>query len=499
MVLSALIWLPILGAVLTALMPSAKGAKATAIATLSAVVGLTLWVSRQFLLTEGGFQFREVLDWLPNLGVNYTLGLDGMSLPLVGLNGLICWLLVFAQNASAGRSRLLMVLLLLTCGGVNGAFLATNAMLFVIFYELELIPLYLLIAVWGSAKKEYAATKFLIFTAVSGILILAAVLALGWLSGGEQPVFDYVQLRQQALPLPLQRILLLALLIGFGIKAPLVPLHTWLPDTYVESSSTVAMFLGGVLAKLGSYGILRFAMPLFPEAWAELSPWLALWAGVGILYGAFAAIAQKDIKRMVAYSSIGHMSYILLAAASGTALSLVGAIAQMVSHGLVLALLFYLVGLIEQKTGSRELDVLNGLLNPIRGYPTTSALLILGGMASAGIPGMVGFAAEFLIFQGSFSAYPLPTLMAIAGTGLTAVYFVILLNRTCFGKLDNNLYYPKISGLESIPSLVLAVFIVVLGLQPALLLRWSESTAQSYGSAAFLPPPVIALHPISHD
>jgi NAD(P)H-quinone oxidoreductase subunit 4 len=249
-----------------------------------------------------------------------------------------------------------------------------------------------------------------------------------------------------------QLILLTVLLVGFGIKIPLVPLHTWLPDAYTEASPAVTILLGGILAKLGTYGLIRFGLQLFPDAWTIVAPGLA----IIVLYSALSAIAQKDIKRMVAYSSIGHMGYILVAAA-GTELSILGAIA----HGLILALLFHLVGIVERKVGTRDLDVLNGLMNPVRGLPLTSALLIMAGMASAGIPGLVGFVAEFIIFQGSFNAFPIPTLLCIIASGLTAVYFVILLNRTCFGKLDNKLaYYPPVLKSESIPAFVLTVIIL---------------------------------------
>lgn len=187
---------------------------------------------------------------------------------------------------------------------------------------------------------------------------------------------------------------------------------------------------------------------------------------------------------MVAYSSIGHMGYVLLGAIAATPLAMVGAVSQMVSHGLILALLFYLVGVVEKKVGTRELDVLNGLLNPLRGLPLTSALLILAGMASAGIPGLVGFIAEFLVFQGTFSVFPLPTLLAVAGTGLTAVYFVILINRTCFGKLDNKTaYYPKVTMAEHLPALALTALILFLGIQPHWLVRWSESTTNALVAA----------------
>ncbi len=478
--LSALIWLPVIGALAIAFFPQNQVKKGAAIVA-TAILILDFILLSQFDIKMPTFQLSENLPWLENLGLNYSLGVDGLSLPLVVLNGLLTWLIVcFCDRQIKERKTLFYVLMLLIHAGVSGAILSTNTLLFVLFYELELIPLYLVIAVWGGAQRSYAATKFLIFTAISGLLVLVGFLALGWLTANPTPMFDYTTLQTLTLPIEVQITLVLILLLGFTIKAPFVPFHTWLPDAYVESTTPTVMMLGGVASKLGTYGLFRFCVGLFPDAWALLSPWIALWAGLGILYGAMVAIAQKDIKRMVAYSSIGHMSYILLAAAAATPLSMVGGVIQMVSHGLILALLFYLVGVIEEKVGTRDLDVLNGLLNPLRGLPSTSALLILGGMASAGIPGLVGFISEFLIFQGSFSKFPIPTIFSIIGTGLTAVYFVILLNRTCFGKLDNHTaYYPKVSGIEQLPALILTALIVVLGIQPSWLVRWSEvSTLQ---------------------
>lgn len=474
-ILSALIWLPVIGALAIALLPQSQSKKG-AVIVASAVLILDFLLLRQFDTNLPTFQLSENLPWLENLGLNYSLGVDGLSLPLVVLNGLLTWLIIcFCERQITERVQLFQVLMLLIHAGVSGAILSTNTLLFVLFYEIELIPLYLVIAVWGGLQRSYAAMKFLIFTAVSGILVLVGFLALGWLTANPTPIFDYTTLQKISLPLEVQITLLLVLLLGFSIKAPFVPFHTWLPDTYVESTTPTVMMLGGIVAKLGTYGLFRFCVGLFPEAWTSLSPYIALWAGLGVLYGAMVAIAQRDIKRMVAYSSIGHMSYILLAAAAATPLSLIGGIGQMVSHGLVLALLFYLVGVVEEKVGTRDLDVLNGLLNPLRGLPTTSALLILGGMASAGIPGLVGFIAEFLVFQGSFAKFPIPTIFSIIGTGLTAVYFVILLNRTCFGKLDNaTAYYPKVSGLEHLPAIILTAIIVFLGVQPVWLTRWSE-------------------------
>ena len=479
--LSALIWVPVLGAVIVGFLPKTITTDRLRLISLAIASGLlfwTVWIGSQFDVANAGWQFEEYLPWIPQLGLSYSLAVDGLSLPLLALNALLIWVAIYGNGKGCDRPRLYYPMIFLVSAGVAGAFLAQNLLLFVLFYELELIPLYLLIAIWGGEKRGYAAMKFLIYTAVSGILILAGFLGVTWLSGSTS--FDYGSITTQGLSLINQLILLTILLVGFGIKIPLVPLHTWLPDAYVEASPEIAILLGGILAKLGAYGLIRFGLQLFPETWALVAPGLSIIGVVSVLYGALTAIAQKDIKRMVAYSSIGHMGYIVVAAAALTPMSLLGAVCQMVSHGLILAILFYLVGVVEAKVGTRELDVLNGLMNPIRGLPLTSALLILGGMASAGIPGLAGFIAEFLVFQGSFSVFPWQTLLCILASGLTAVYFVILLNRTCFGKLNNQTaYYPKVVWAERTAPLVLAVLIFFLGIQPTWLVRWSEPTTKA--------------------
>ncbi|HEY9763269.1 MAG TPA: NADH-quinone oxidoreductase subunit M [Trichocoleus sp.] len=477
--LSTLFWLPLVGALVLGLAPikiTGQQARTGALAFAGATLLWTIWLFTQFDLGADGFQFHEFLPWLPMLGLNYELSLDGLSLLMVGLNSLITFIALWSSHPEIERPRLFFALMLLVSGGVAGAFMAQNLLLFFLLYEIELVPLYLLIAIWGGGNKVYAATKFLLYTALSGALMLAGFLGTVWLSGSSD--FTYMPLMGAGLSLTAQVVLLGLLLLAFGIKIPLVPFHTWLPDTYVAASAPVAMMLGGVLAKLGTYGIFRFGLGMFPDAWATLAPYLAVWAAVSVLYGAVTAIAQKDIKRMVAYSSIGHMGYVLLGGAALTDLALTGAVSQMVSHGLILAILFQLVGVVETKVGTRELDVLNGLMNPVRGLPMTSALLVLGGMASAGIPGLVGFVTEFLVFQGSYTVYPVQTILGVIGTGLTAVYFVILLNRTCFGRLDNDIaYFPKVQFSERFPAFVLAALILFLGIQPNWLVKWSEGTA----------------------
>ncbi|HEY9904171.1 MAG TPA: NADH-quinone oxidoreductase subunit M [Candidatus Sericytochromatia bacterium] len=484
--LSTLIWIPILGAALVGFFPGnvvGTRIRSVALAIATAILLLTLWLGFQFDITNSGMQFQESLPWIPQIGLTYKLGVDGLSFPLLALSSLLTLIVIFSGRMEIERPRLKYSLILLVNAGVAGAFLAQNLLLFVLFYEVILIPLYLLIAIWGGKKREYAAMKFLLYTAVSGILILGAFLGITWLSHSTS--FDYDAINTQGLSLTVQLILLTAILVGFGIKIPLVPLHTWMPDAYVEASPVVAIILGGMVAKLGTYGLVRFGLQLFPETWSLAAPGLAIIGVVSVMYGALSAIAQKDIKRMVAYSSIGHMGYIVVATAALTPLSLLGAVSQMVSHGLILAILFYLVGIIEAKVGTRDLDVLNGLMNPMRGLPLVSALLILSGMASAGIPGLVGFVAEFMVFQGSYSAFPWQTLLCIFASGLTAVYFVILLNRTCFGKLDNKTsYYPKVLFAEKAPAFVLAALILVLGIQPTWLVRWMEPTTTAIIAAA---------------
>ncbi|WP_341529672.1 NADH-quinone oxidoreductase subunit M [Nostoc sp. UHCC 0302] len=476
--LSVLIWLPIVTAAFIACLPLNIPANRIRLGalTLSGIILLwNLFLLLKFDINNPGMQLQEYLPWNETLGLSYKLGVDGISILMLILNSLLTWIAIYSSSQQTERPRLFYSLVLFVSGGVAGAFLAENLLLFFLFYELELIPFYLLISIWGGQKRGYAGIKFLIYTAVSGALILATFLGVVWLTGSSS--FNYDALSTQGLSTALQIILLVGIILGFGIKIPLVPLHTWLPDAYVEASAPIAILLGGVLAKLGTYGILRFGLALFPHAWSIVAPSLAIWGAVSAIYGAVVAIAQKDIKRMVAYSSIGHMGYILLAAAASTPLALVGAVAQMFSHGIILAILFHLVGIVEAKVGSRELDKLNGLMSPIRGLPLTSALLVLGAMASAGIPGMTGFIAEFIVFQGSYSVFPIPTLLCIVATGLTAVYFVILLNRTCFGRLDSSLaYYQQVQWHEKMPALILAALIIFLGVQPTWLVRWTEPT-----------------------
>ncbi|MFM7635749.1 MAG: NADH-quinone oxidoreductase subunit M [Cyanobacteriota bacterium] len=485
MMLSLLLLVPLLGALAVGLWPGNADAvriRRAAIALLVVQLLASLRVLLAFDPSLAGMQLQEGLAWLGSLGLEYRLAIDGLSLPLVLVNAALCLVAAIASRDVQARPRLYFGLLLVISGAVNGAFLADNLLLFFLFYELELIPLWLLIAVWGGANRAYAATKFLIFTAVSAVLILGAFLGLAFTTGSAD--FSLTPIAAGQLSMGSQVLLLGALLVGFGIKIPLFPFHTWLPDAHTEASTPVSVLLAGVLLKLGTYGLLRFGLGLFPEAWAELAPGLAIWAAVSVLYGSLAAIAQRDMKRMVAYSSVGHMGYVLLAAAAATPLSLLGAVFQMVSHGLISALLFLLVGAVYRATGTRDLEVLRGLLNPERGLPLTGSLMIVGVMASAGLPGMAGFISEFLVFRGSLTTFPLATLLSMVGSGLTAVYFLLLVNRAFFGRLaitaadpDSgvlDIRLPMVRIPDQLPCIALAGAVVLIGLWPAGLGRISE-------------------------
>ncbi len=477
MMLTALIVIPLIGASLIAFLPGKKENsfyRSLALALIGILLILTLVIALKFEITNPNIQFAEYVPWINSIGLNYHLGVDGLSLPLIFLNGLLTLIAIYSSGKTIERSRFYYALILILNSGVSGAFLAQDLLLFFLFYELEIIPLYFLIAIWGGAKRGYAAMKFLLYTAISGFLVLSSFLGLVWLSGAS--TFDYEPLRSHTLPLSTQLFLLTPLLIGLAIKIPIFPFHTWLPDAHVEASTPVSVLLAGVLLKLGTYGLLRFGVGLFLDAWTYMAPWLATLAAISALYGASCAIVQKDMKKVVAYSSIAHMAYILLAAAASTRLSITAATFQMVSHGLISALLFLLVGIVYKKTGSRDVDFLRGLLNPQRGLPITGSLMILGVMASAGIPGMVGFIAEFLVFRGSFPIFPVQTLLCLVGSGLTAVYFLLMVNRVFFGRLTPELsQIPRVLWYERLPAFVLAVLIVVLGIQPSWMVRWSET------------------------
>jgi len=462
--------LPLAAALLLPLLPATTAsARVRGLAALSTaaqlLVGVACWRAAPPDL---------LLAWLPKLGLSLDLGLDGLTLPLVLLTALITTLAILASPADQSRPRLFFPLLLATNIGVVGAFLARNALLFVLAFELVLIPTTLLVAIWGGQKRAGAAIRYLIYGAVSGLSLLAAVLALGWLNRNGLS-FRYVDLAHASLTPQASRWVLALFLLGFGLKLPVVPLHGWQPFTYGQAPTPVVMILAGCVSKLGAYGLLRFGVGFLPETWAAWSPWIAAAGAVSAVYGALNAIAQVDIRRLMAYSSLGHMGLLVLAIAAATPMSLQGAVAQTLAHGLIVALLFACVGLIERKTGTTAIAELSGLLNPLRGLPFTAGMLLLALMAAAGIPGLAGFPAELLVFEGSWTTFPRATLVCLLASGFTAVYAIRLFNRVGFGRLDNaRADWQATRWGERFPALALSLLVIATGVWPQALVGWSE-------------------------
>ena len=488
MTLLLLLLLPLLTGLLLPLLREGRPGLVRGLAATAALaqlaVGLVAWRQVPAALT---------LNWLPKLGLSFDLALDGLSLPLVLLSALLTAMAVLASPADQARPRLYYPLMLATNLGVTGAFLAQNALLFVLAFELVLIPTTLLVAIWGGERRAGAAIRFLLYGAVSGLSLLGGVLAFGWLGQGAAGAATAVDFSFQALgatPLPpsAQAWVLALLLLGFGLKLPVVPLHGWQPFAYGQAPAPVVMLLGGAVSKLGAYGLLRFGVGLLPDAWVAFSPWIAAAGAVSAVYGALNAIGATDIRRLMAYSSLGHMGLLVLALAAATPMSLQGAMAQVLAHGLIVALLFACVELIQRKTGTTVIAELSGLLNPIRGLPFTMALLLLALMAAAGIPGLAGFPAELLVFEGSWTVFPRATLVCLVASGFTAVYAVRLFNRVGFGRLDNACANWQSTRLgERLPAVVLTVLVLLAGIWPAGLTGWSEASTAAIALRTQLP------------
>lgn len=490
LLLPLLLVLPLAAALLLPLLSNASAARVRSLAALAC--------AGQFLVALACWRLHPAdlhLAWLPKLKLALDLGLDGLSLPLVLLTALVSTMAILSAPEDQSRPRLFHCLLLATNLGVVGAFLARNALLFLLAFELVLIPATLLVATWGGPRRAGAAIRYLVYGSVSGLTLLGGVLALAWFNSNGVS-FDYSDLAHARLTPVAQAWILGLLLVAFGLKLPIVPLHGWQPLTYSQAPIPAVMILSGAVSKLGAYGLLRFGVGLLPETWVAWSPWIAAAGAVCAVYGALNAIAQSDIRRLMAYSSLGHMGLLVLSLAAATPLSLQGAVAQILAHGMIVTLLFACVGLIERKTGSSSIPELSGLLNPLRGLPFTMGMLLLALMAAAGIPGLAGFPAELIVFEGSWVVFPKATLICLIASGFTAVYAIRLFNRVGFGRLDNaRANWASTRWSERAPAVVLTVLIVASGIWPQALTGWSESTTSTLALRTLTFPNPMAASP----
>ncbi|MEO7000631.1 MAG: NADH-quinone oxidoreductase subunit M [Ktedonobacterales bacterium] len=406
-ILSVILWLPLLGALGAAALPRLAGWGWALLFALADLVA-ALWLITQFSTQQNGFQFVERAPWLPDVGVNYTLGVDGINLFLLGLNALLtlvalgaCYPTVARQGT---RSREYLTLLLLLSFGMQGVFLATNLFLFYIFWELMLIPAYLLVGSFGGQRRAYAAIKFVLYTAVGSLLMLVAIIAIGAIvtqGTGAAYTLDLTTLLTLGVPAGAQGWLFLAFMAAFAIKSGLFPLHSWVPDAYGESPAPVVVLIAGVMAKAGVYGMLRFCLPLFPQAAREFTPLISALAVIGILYFAVQALVAQDFKRLLAYVSVSHMGVIILAIFALNYQGIEGAVVQMVNHGVIIAALFLIAAFIEGRTGNRSLASFGGLATRL---PWLATVFLIVALAALGLPGLNSFAGEFLAFLGAFHA-----------------------------------------------------------------------------------------------
>lgn len=432
----------------------------------------TFW--RFYDFKTASFQMAETYVWLPQIGLNWSVAVDGLSMPLVVLSGLITTLAILAAWNMKQKPRLFFVLLLAMYSAQIGVFVSQDFLLFFFMWELELVPVYLLISIWGGSKRLYAATKFILYTAIGSIFILLAAFAMAFY--GDTVTFDLQALSAKDYSLPFELAVYSALLIAFGVKLPIFPFHTWLPDAHSEAPASVSMILAGVLLKMAGYGLIRMNLEMLPHAHAYFAPILAILGVVSIIYASLTAFAQGNLKRRMAYSSIAHMGFVLIGIASFTPLGISGAILQMISHGLIAAVLFFLSGVTYERTHTLVMDQMSGMGQYM---PKVFAFFTASSLASLALPGMSGFVGELTVFLGfaSSDAYTTPfksvvVLLAAVGVILTPIYLLSMLRQVFYGtqavEMAQSFDLSDIKPREALIAACLIVPIIGIGVYPKL-------------------------------
>ncbi|NQV38864.1 MAG: NADH-quinone oxidoreductase subunit M [Candidatus Marinimicrobia bacterium] len=495
MYLSWLVWLPVAGMVVIAFIPRDK---TEIIKTVAAVAtGLQVWVAillwLDFDSASGTIQFAEKLAWIPSFNIFYHLGVDGLSLPMVMLTPILSFLAVFVSWKTDRAVKGYFTLFLLLDTGMIGVFLALDFFLFYVFWEVMLLPMYFLIGIWGGPKREYAAIKFFLFTLFGSVLMLVAILALYFYCG---QTFDMLVLIDTA-PMALDgvlwwgisaiKVIWILLFIGFAIKVPVFPFHTWLPLAHVEAPTAISVILAGVLLKLGVYGLLRVNYGMLPDGVMWFAGAIAFLGLVNVIWGGLCALAQTDLKKLVAYSSINHMGYALIGMAAVIAASsangsnfgaaeagLTGAVFQMFNHGTISAMLFILVGVIYDRAHHRDINGFGGLAKQM---PIFTAVAGVAFFAGLGLPGMSGFVSEFMCFVGAFPVFRTIVIISAFGILLNAAYFLWAFQRIFFGELNEKYTkLPDINGRELFAVIPLAVITILLGVYPGPFLDMIKET-----------------------
>ncbi|MFC2048491.1 NuoM family protein [Chloroflexota bacterium] len=472
--LTTIIFLPLVGAIIITLVAGSHPKLIKYLAAVFTLIPLVLAVIlfANFDRAAGGFQFVEKLAWITPLNAFYHLGVDGLSLPLVVLTTFLGFVVVLISWKEKLRVREYFAWLLLLETSILGVFSSLDLLLFFVFWEIEIIPMYFLISIWGSGRKEYSSIKYVVYTLFGSALMLAGILSLYFTTGS----LNMVDLAQQGLGMvqsimPAAAIFFL-LLTGFAVKLPVVPLHTWLPDAHTDAPTAGSVMLAGALIKMGGYGIIRVCVSIFPQVAQYYAPLLVTLAVISVLYGAAITLRQTDLKRLIAYSSVSHMGFVLLGIFALGQVSLTGATLQMVSHGLITGLLFAVAGLTMHNVGERDLRKLGGLARQI---PIIAIVFSIAGLGGLGLPTTSGFAAEFLVFVGSFSSTTVSgvqvyTILAVIGVVLAAGYILWMLQRTFYGPVLEQYDGVKDADiLERVYMFAFVALIMLVGIYPAIL------------------------------
>jgi NADH-quinone oxidoreductase subunit M len=471
-ILTLLIFIPLCGALLL-LAFRRREAAARIVALCFALVefALSVWSCQSSrggtaAGAPGGFFLFQDAPWIDRFGIRYTVGMDGISLVMVLLTAFITVIAVLVSwRGIKERIPLHFALLLAIESGIQGVFLSLDIFLFYLFWEVMLVPMFFLIGIWGHGRRIYSAVKFFLYTFLGSLLMLLAIIALYLRHGAQTGIYTFslFQLVHTAIPYQLSLWLYGAFLLAFAIKFPLFPLHTWLPDAHTDAPTAGSVILASLLLKTGAYSLLRFGYPLFPDAARAWTPVLYVSAVIGISYGAWIAFAQKDMKRLVAYSSVSHMGFVALGIAAWSPVALSGAMLQMVNHGVTTGALFALVGMLDERTESREIATYGGIWGKI---PMLSFFFLLFCMASTGVPGLNNFVGEFLVLVGTFRVSPVVAGFAFLGVVLTLVYTVRLVQEVLFVKENKPLKLRDLSMREGVILAALAIAAVYLGVHP---------------------------------
>jgi NADH-quinone oxidoreductase subunit M len=492
-ILSLITFLPLFGALLIAALPASNPGLVRRVALSTALVtfGLSLLLLAGFALGRGGFQYKEAADWIPSFGIQYKLGVDGLSVLMVLLTTTLSWISILASfGPIKDRVKEYMISFLILEVGMIGVFVALDLFLFYIFWELVLVPMYLIIGIWGGANRIYATMKFVLYTLVGSLLMLVAILATAFTyqaaTGSWTGAFDYEKLQAFAAAGSFghnfQLLAFLALFLAFAIKVPMFPFHTWLPDAHTEAPTAGSVILAGVLLKLGAYGLIRFAVPLYPFAAHSFAIPIIVLSLIAIVYGAIVSIVQPDLKRLIAYSSVSHMGFVTLGIFVFTASGLQGAILQMLNHGLITGGLFLLVGVVYERTHDRSIDKMGGVAAAMPLWSTVFGFFIL---ASIGLPGLSGFVGEFLVFVGSFTYAPAIAVASIIVMVLAATYLLWMFQRVAYGAVSEFLkglgdHLTDMSRVEVACVAPLAAGIVLFGVFPSLVLDLIRGPVQAF-------------------